>query len=78
MNIGDVVKSSEFLMYKGESGETVEKIHVVAETRIDNYGDLQLRLDPPGPEPTGNQSSPDDEPGWTPAFRVELLSKVEG
>ena len=78
MNIGDVVKSSEFLMYKGESGETVEKIHVVAETRIDNYGDLQLRLDPAGPEPTGNQSSPDDEPGWTPAFRVELLSKAEG
>jgi hypothetical protein len=74
MNIGDVVKSSEFSMH---SGESVEKIHVVAETRIDTYGDLQLRLDPPGPEPSGNQVLPDDEPGWTPAFRVELLSKVQ-
>mgnify|MGYP003122514947 FL=1 len=74
MDIGDLVKSSEFLMYKGES---VEQLHVITEKRIDMYGDLQLRLAPPGPEPTGHQSSPDDEPGWTPAFRVELVSQAD-
>jgi len=75
MNIGDVVKSTDFII---DTGESVESFHVVAETRIDAYGDLQLRLDPPGPEPSGNQTSPDDEPGWTKAFRVELVSQVTG
>jgi hypothetical protein len=73
MNIGDVVKSSEFVMHKGEF---VEMFHVVAETRRDPYGDLYLRLDPPGPIPKGNQSSPDDDPDWTLACRVDAVSKV--
>ena len=74
MNIGDVVKSSEYIMYKDEY---VEKFHVVAETKADAYGDLILRLDPPGPEPSGHEMSPFDEPGWTKAFRVELVSQVQ-
>ncbi len=73
MNIGDVVKSSEFVMHKGEF---VEVFHVVAETRLDPCGALYLRLDPPAPMPKGNQSSPDDDPDWILACRVDTVSKV--